>query len=87
MKKEISDSFSFTQSEYSSKKGTENFEFENFTNEFDSNGNVSTSDSTFSISNSNNSMEQYKWDIEDLGNPSELIILDIEQLFSKIYIL
>jgi len=85
MKKEISDSFSFTQSEYSSKKGTENFEFENFTNEFDSNGNVSTSDSTFSISNSNNSMEQYKWDIEDLGNPSELIILDIEQLFRNTY--
>jgi len=85
MKKEISDSLSLAQSDYSSKKGIENYEFETLTNEFDSNCNVSTSDSTFSINNSNNSMVQYKWDVEDLGSPSELIILDIEQLFMNTY--
>eukprot|EP00833_Pecoramyces_ruminatium_P000452 jgi/Orpsp1_1/1174484/evm.model.c7180000050308.1 len=31
--------------------------------------------------NSNNDTENYNWDLEDLGNPSDLIILDIEKLF------
>jgi len=85
MKKETSDTFSISQSDYSSKKSPGNYEFENYSNITDSNGNITTTDSSLSSINSDNGMDQYKWNIEDLGNPSELIILDIEQLFMNTY--
>jgi len=85
MKKETSDTFSISQSDYSSKRSPGNYELENYSNITDSNGNITTTGSSISSFNSDSTMNQYKWNVEDLGNPSELIILDIEQLFSNFF--
>ncbi|ORX42828.1 hypothetical protein BCR36DRAFT_305622, partial [Piromyces finnis] len=72
IKTEHSDTYSYTQSDHS-KKTSDDSEFENLSNEI-SNENIS-SGSSFSLLNSNDSINKNKWMIENLGKPYDLIEL------------